>query len=112
MNVAWNLVAGTATRYLLQAVNVSLSIFLMPYTAGLLGIARVTRRVAVPPQSIAAVVLEGAAVGAAHLIAVWLLGFDRAVRTRYLTYARRVFVSFVATPASLRRRPGATPATI
>jgi hypothetical protein len=32
MNVAWNLVAGTATRYLLLAVNISLGIFLMGAT--------------------------------------------------------------------------------
>jgi O-antigen/teichoic acid export membrane protein len=39
MNVAWNLVAGTATRYLLLAVNVCLGIFLMPYTVRHLGAA-------------------------------------------------------------------------
>src|SRR6185369_17456360 len=37
MNVGWNLVAGTATRYLLLAVNVCLGIFLMPYTVRHLG---------------------------------------------------------------------------
>jgi hypothetical protein len=30
MNVGWNLVTGTATRYLLLAVNVCLGVFLMP----------------------------------------------------------------------------------
>ena len=37
MNVGWNLVAGTATRYLLLAVNVCLGIFLMPFTVRHLG---------------------------------------------------------------------------
>src|SRR5262245_30781285 len=37
MNVGWNLVAGTATRYLLLAVNVCLGMFLMPYTVRHLG---------------------------------------------------------------------------
>jgi O-antigen/teichoic acid export membrane protein len=75
-------------------------------------VAGLTLRVAVPPQSIAGVAFEGAVVGTAYLIAVWLLGFDRAVRTRYLTYARHAFVSLVAAPGSLGRRPGTTPATI
>jgi O-antigen/teichoic acid export membrane protein len=69
-------------------------------------------RIALPPQSIVAVVLEGAVVGGAYLIAVWIFGFDQAVRARYLTYARHAFVSLVAVHSSLTRRPGTTPATI
>jgi O-antigen/teichoic acid export membrane protein len=75
-------------------------------------VAGVALRVAIQPQSIAGVASEGAVVGAAYLIAVWLFGFDHAVRARYLTYARRAFVSLVAVPDSLSRRPGTTPATI
>jgi len=37
MNVGWNLVAGTATRYLLLVVNVCLGVFLMPFTVRHLG---------------------------------------------------------------------------
>jgi len=69
-------------------------------------------RSTVPPQSIAGVVLEGAIVGAAYMIAVWLFGFDRAVRARYLGLARHAFVSVLAAIGSATRRAGATPATI
>ena len=37
MNSVWNLLTGTATRYLLLAVNVGLGIFLMPFTVRHLG---------------------------------------------------------------------------
>jgi O-antigen/teichoic acid export membrane protein len=69
-------------------------------------------RGAVPPQSIPGIVFEGAVVGAAYLIAVWLFGFDATVRRRYLAYARHAFVSVVTILASLTRRAGASPATI
>jgi len=203
MTVGWSLVAGTATRYLLLAVDVCLGIFLMPYTVrhlvtseyGLwmlgasmsayfqlldlgygngfvrhvaeadamgdtalvaigtavpvivanafillpiacrqvqLALGHFIRTVAVAPavgasvgvavglalrstvspQSIAGVVLEGAIVGAAYMIAVWLFGFDRAVRARYLGFARHAFVSVLAAIGSATRRAGASPATI
>ena len=51
MNVGWNLVAGTASRYLLLAVNVCLGIFLMPYTV-LAAIGSATRRAAATPATI------------------------------------------------------------
>ncbi len=69
-------------------------------------------RSAVPPQSIPGLLFEGAVVGVAYLSAVWLFGFDREVRARYLTYARHAFVSAVAMLGSFTRRAGATPATI
>ncbi len=37
MNTSWNLVAGTATKYLLLAVNLGLGVFLMPFTVRHLG---------------------------------------------------------------------------
>lgn len=37
MNSAWNLLTGTATKYLLLAVNIALGIFLMPFTVRHLG---------------------------------------------------------------------------
>jgi len=37
MNSVWNLLTGTATKYLLLAVNIVLGIFLMPYTVRHLG---------------------------------------------------------------------------
>jgi O-antigen/teichoic acid export membrane protein len=40
MNPAWNLVTGTATKYLLLAVNVGLGVFLMPFTVRHLGTAQ------------------------------------------------------------------------
>ena len=45
-------------------------------------------RAALPPQSIAAVVLEGAAVGVIYLSAVWIFGFDGASRERYTAFVR------------------------
>src|SRR6185436_4261096 len=39
MNSAWNLLTGTATKYVLLAVNIVLGIFLMPYTVRHLGTA-------------------------------------------------------------------------
>jgi O-antigen/teichoic acid export membrane protein len=69
-------------------------------------------RSAFPPLSIPVIVLEGAVVGAMYLVAVWLFGFDTAVRTRYLAYARHVFVSVLGLLTSLTRRAGTSPATI
>jgi O-antigen/teichoic acid export membrane protein len=80
--------------------------------AAIAAVAGVSLRSAFPPQSIAAVVVEGTSVGAAYLIAVWLFGFDRVVRARYVAYARHAFVSALAVLGSLTRRAGATPATI
>jgi O-antigen/teichoic acid export membrane protein len=40
MNPAWNLVTGTATKYVLLAVNLGLGIFLMPFTVRHLGTAQ------------------------------------------------------------------------
>jgi uncharacterized membrane protein YhiD involved in acid resistance len=46
------------------------------------------------------------------MIAVWLVGFDRAVRARYPGLVRHAFVSVLAAIGSVTRRAGATPATI
>jgi O-antigen/teichoic acid export membrane protein len=75
-------------------------------------IAGVALRSAFPPHSIPGIVLEGAVVGVSYLIAVWLFGFDTAVRTRYLAYSRHAFVSILGMLSSLTRRAGARPATI
>jgi len=37
MNSVWNLLTGTATKYLLLAVNIAIGVFLMPYTVRHLG---------------------------------------------------------------------------
>src|SRR5205085_9274828 len=37
MNSSWNLLTGTATKYVLLAVNIALGIFLMPFTIRHLG---------------------------------------------------------------------------
>jgi hypothetical protein len=37
MNSVWNLLTGTATRYLLLPVNIAIGVFLMPYTVRHLG---------------------------------------------------------------------------
>jgi O-antigen/teichoic acid export membrane protein len=75
-------------------------------------LAGVGLRSAFPPHSIPGIVLEGAVVGMSYLIAVWLFGFDTAVRARYLAYARHAFVSTLGVVSSLTRRAGARPATI
>jgi O-antigen/teichoic acid export membrane protein len=75
-------------------------------------VAGVALRSTFPPHSIPAIVLEGAVVGVSYLIAVWLFGFDTAVRARYLSYARHAFVSTLGIVSSLTRRTGARPATI
>jgi O-antigen/teichoic acid export membrane protein len=54
-------------------------------------------RNAFPPQSIPGILIEGTAVGIVYLIAVWLFGFDRSVRARYLSYARHMYVSALMT---------------
>jgi hypothetical protein len=50
-------------------------------------------RNALPPQSIASIMFEGAAVGVIYLSAVWMFGFDSASRERYAAFARRIFDS-------------------
>ena len=50
-------------------------------------------RDALPPQSIAAILAEGALVGIVYLAAVWSIGFDRAVRERYSAFARQLLLS-------------------
>jgi O-antigen/teichoic acid export membrane protein len=75
-------------------------------------LAGIALRSAFPPISLPAVVLEGAVVGVSYLVAVWLFGFDAAVRARYLAYARHAFTSILGVLSSLTRRAGARPATI
>jgi O-antigen/teichoic acid export membrane protein len=80
--------------------------------AAIATLASVALRSVFPPLSILGIVLEGAAVGVAYLIAVWLFGFDAAIRARYLAYARQAFAAVLAILASLTRRAGTSPATI
>jgi O-antigen/teichoic acid export membrane protein len=49
-----------------------------------------TIRTAWPPQSLPAILTEGAAVGVIYLGALWTLGLDAAVRVRYSAFARRL----------------------
>ncbi len=58
-------------------------------------------RSALPPQSIGAIIGEGAIVGVTYLLAVWVFGFDHAVRKRYSTFGREMFA------AALQRGPAA-----
>ncbi len=60
-------------------------------------------RDALPPQSIAAVIAEGALVGALYLTAVWTIGFTRDVRERYSAFGRQILF------AVLHRGPATTP---
>jgi O-antigen/teichoic acid export membrane protein len=65
-----------------------------------------------PPQSIPGVIVEGAAVGVAYLAAVWLFGFDEALRARYTGYARHAIVSAATTLIALTRRARTNPVTV
>jgi O-antigen/teichoic acid export membrane protein len=56
----------------------------------------VALRVWLPPATLAAILGEGSLVGLVYLIAVYLFGFDRELRARYLSYARGLL-----TPAPL-----------
>jgi O-antigen/teichoic acid export membrane protein len=56
----------------------------------------VALRVWWPPATLAAILGEGSLVGLVYLIAVYLFGFDRELRARYLSYARGLL-----TPAPL-----------
>jgi O-antigen/teichoic acid export membrane protein len=101
-----------------RQVRIGLGEFLRAVaTAPLVGatiaaVAGVLLRSAFPPQSIFGVIAEGAAIAAVYFAAVWLLGFDAAVRTRYSAYARHALFSAVTTVIALTRRTGASPATI
>jgi O-antigen/teichoic acid export membrane protein len=53
-----------------------------------------------PPQSVAGVLVEAAAVGLFYLLVVWTIGFDHGVRARYRTYGRDM-VAAAFTRASL-----------
>jgi O-antigen/teichoic acid export membrane protein len=58
--------------------------------AGASALALWTVRTAWPPESLPAIVGEGAVVGVIYLGALWTLGLDAAVRVRYSTFARRL----------------------
>ena len=51
----------------------------------------VALRAALPPESIRAIFIEGAIVGAVYAIAVCAIGLDNGVRARYLDQIRRLF---------------------
>ena len=42
------------------------------------------------PASLTVIFIEGALVGGTYLVAVWTLGFDKAIRARYWSYGRRL----------------------
>ncbi len=46
-----------------------------------------------PPQSLPAILVEGALVGIVYLIAVWMFGFNHAARERYSAYGRHLFIT-------------------
>jgi O-antigen/teichoic acid export membrane protein len=46
-----------------------------------------------PPQSVPAILAEGACVGAVYMLAVWTVGFDAVVRSRYSAYGRQLLVT-------------------
>jgi O-antigen/teichoic acid export membrane protein len=63
----------------------------VPATAAVLAF-----RVFAPPESIGAIVLEGALVGLIYVAAVFAFGLDEPVRARYVEYARRAAAALPA----------------
>jgi O-antigen/teichoic acid export membrane protein len=49
-------------------------------------------RTAWPPQSLAAILAEGAIVALIYVVALWTVGLDRALRERYSAFAREMLV--------------------
>ena len=82
-----------------RQVHVPLTRFLRlvlpaPLTGALPAIAACAAlRIWLPPTSLAAILGEGSLVGLVYLTAVCLLGFDREIRARYLSYARGLLTS-------------------
>jgi O-antigen/teichoic acid export membrane protein len=58
-------------------------------------------RSALPPQSIAAIIGEGAMVGLVYVAAVWTLGFSDEVRERYSAFGRQLYGMVLHGPAPL-----------
>jgi O-antigen/teichoic acid export membrane protein len=70
------------------------SVAVAPITGGLIAaVAGEALRAWRPPQSIPAILVEGAIVGVIYLLAVWTFGFDHAVREHYSAYGRHLFTS-------------------
>jgi O-antigen/teichoic acid export membrane protein len=57
-------------------------------------------RTAWPPQSVLAILAEGAVVGIIYLASVWTFGLDRSLRERYTAFARQMIIM-----ATQRRAP-------
>jgi hypothetical protein len=51
----------------------------------------VALRLAVPPESIQAILMEGVIVGAVYAVAVCAFGLECGVRSRYLDHVRQLF---------------------
>ena len=64
-------------------------------------VAGVLLRDALPPESIAAIIGEGALVGIVYLLAVWMFGFDHIVRERYSAFARELYAMVMHGPSPL-----------
>jgi O-antigen/teichoic acid export membrane protein len=62
-------------------------------------LAAAAMRSGLPPQSIPAILVEGALAGIVYMAAVWTIGFDHAVRERYGMFARQLYLSFLHRPA-------------
>jgi O-antigen/teichoic acid export membrane protein len=58
-------------------------------------------RNAMPPQSIALILGEGAMVGIVYLAAVWMFGFNRTIRERYSAFARQLIAAATHGPSPL-----------
>jgi O-antigen/teichoic acid export membrane protein len=58
-------------------------------------------RLAYPPASLAAVLIEGTLVGFVYIGTVWAFGFPRGVRASYLEYGRRLLASLRPAPRSV-----------
>jgi O-antigen/teichoic acid export membrane protein len=69
-------------------------------------------RDALPPQSLPAIIGEGAAVGVIYFAAVWIFGFDHAIRERYSAFGRQLIAVVTHGPspvASATQAPSPQP---
>jgi hypothetical protein len=68
-------------------------------------LACVAFRIALPPASVLAILVEGAIVGLVYVLAVGTLGLDGAVRSRYAEHARSLFTLTTSHPAAAQPTP-------
>jgi hypothetical protein len=83
--------AGMGVAEFLRQVAIAPLAGAVPATAAVLAFRRL-----LPPESIGAILAEGAVVGLVYLTSVYAFGLDVFVRARYFEYARRLVAALPA----------------